>query len=268
MSVRTFFNSHPVFRVEEFAAFLAARDSTNPKTREASLAHYLQAGRILRVRRGLYVTVPEGSDHETYPVDPYLVAGRVTADAVLACHTAMEFHGKAHSVREHFTYLSASMPRPLSFRGCRYRGVPFPKQLRESHQEMVEVQTHDRLGLAVRVTSLERTFVDMLHRPDLSGGWEEIWRSLESVTFFDLDKVVDYALLLENSTTIARVGFFLEQHREGLMVEESHLERLRGHRPKAPHYMSRGKRAAGHLVRGWNLVVPVDVLERSWEREG
>ncbi len=57
-------------------------------------------------------------------------------------------------------------------------------------------------------------------------------RSLESVEFFDLDKVVEYALLLGNATTGAKVGFFLEQHREPLMVEDRHLKALQGLRPR------------------------------------
>ncbi|OGA43455.1 MAG: hypothetical protein A3G24_12650 [Betaproteobacteria bacterium RIFCSPLOWO2_12_FULL_62_13] len=64
----------------------------------------------------------------------------------------------------------------------------------------------------MRATTLERTLVDVFARPDLAGGWEEIWRSLETVEFFDLDVVVQYVLLLENATTAAKVGFFLEQH--------------------------------------------------------
>ena len=80
--------------------------------------------------------------------------------------------------------------------------------------------------MRLRVTNLERTLVDVLDRPGLSGSWEEIWRSLESVEFFDLDKVVEYALLLGNATTAAKVGFFLEQHRETLMVEDRHLKEL------------------------------------------
>jgi predicted transcriptional regulator of viral defense system len=118
--------------------------------------------------------------------------------------------------------------------------------------------------MEVRVTSLERTLVDVLNRPDLSGGWEEIWRSLESVEFFDLDKVVEYALLLGNATTAAKVGFFLEQHREPLMVEEKHLKSLHGLRPRQPHYLDRDKRKSGRLVSGWNLVVPREVFERTW----
>jgi predicted transcriptional regulator of viral defense system len=119
--------------------------------------------------------------------------------------------------------------------------------------------------VTVRVTSLERTLVELLDRPDLGGGWEEIWRSLESVEFFDLDRVVEYALALRNATTAAKVGFYLETHRKALMVTDDHLKRLREHKPKEPHYLDRATRQSGRLAGAWNLVVPVEVLDRSWE---
>jgi predicted transcriptional regulator of viral defense system len=122
----------------------------------------------------------------------------------------------------------------------------------------------DRFGLDVRVTGLERSLVDVLDRPDLAGSWEEIWRSLESVEFFNLDKVVEYVLLLENATTAAKVGFFLEQHRETLMVEDVYLKSLQQLRPRRPHYFDRARRKDGRLLKRWNLVVPSAVIERSW----
>ena len=128
---------------------------------------------------------------------------------------------------------------------------------------MFDVLTVERANVSLRVASLERTLVDVLNRPHFSGGWEEVWRSLESVEFFDLDRMVEYALLLSNATTVARVGFFLEQHRDVLMVDEAHLARLRHHRPRRPHYLDRARRG-GRLVTEWNLVVPTDVMERSW----
>lgn len=60
-----------------------------------------------------------------------------------------------------------------------------------------------------------------------------VWRSLESVEFFDLDHVIEYTLLLNNATTTAKVGFYLQQHRETLMVEELHLARLRAWQRRA-----------------------------------
>ena len=71
-------------------------------------------------------------------------------------------------------------------------------------QQSFGVLESDRFGLDVRVTGLERTLVDVLNRPDLAGSWEEIWQSLESVEFFDLDKVLEYVFLLENATTAAK----------------------------------------------------------------
>jgi len=106
--------------------------------------------------------------------------------------------------------------------------------------------------------------VDVLDRPDLSGSWEEIWRSLESVEFFDLDKVVEYVLLLGNATTNAKVGLFLDQHREALMANEHHLKALHDMSPRQPHYLDRSKRKPGRLVPKWNLVVPREILERTW----
>ena len=95
MTLQGFFSTHPVFTREEFAALPHKDKARSPKTREALLAYHQQQGRILRVRRGLYCVVPLGADPATCPVDAYLLAAKMTDDAVLAYHTALEFHGKA-----------------------------------------------------------------------------------------------------------------------------------------------------------------------------
>jgi predicted transcriptional regulator of viral defense system len=264
MRLEKFFRQRPVFTNKEFAEFLEAKGQKNVRTQESTLEYHTKTGRLLRVRRGLYAVVPPGANPETYPIDPYLLAAKMTEDAVLGYHTALEFHGKAYSVYEHFFYLTAHSPRPGMFRSLRFRAVPFPKPLRKRNEKNFGVAVAERAGLDVRVTSLERTLVDVLDRPDLAGSWEEIWRSLESVEFFDLKKILEYTLLLENATTAAKVGYFLEEHRESLMVEESHLMPLRELRPRQPHYLDRAHRKKGRLVKDWNLVVPKVVVERSW----
>lgn len=262
--IRQFFATRPVFTREELAEFLAAGGERNSRTTDSLLAYHTRMGHLLRIRRGLYGSVPAGADPTTYPVDPYLVAAKTSDDAVLAYHTALEFHGKACSIHQRFVYLTCRAARPLTFRGHNFRGVPFPKALRDRRQEFFGVQKADRGGLVVRVTGFERTLVDVLDRSELGGGWEEVWRSLERVEFFDLDRVVDYALLLGNATTTAKVGFFLEQNQETLMVEDRHLERLQAGRPQRPHYLERRSRRPHLLVPRWNLLVPQDLFERSW----
>lgn len=260
----TFFRQHPVFTGQELAAHLASRGAVGHRSQEALLAYYTKTGRIIRVRRGLYAVVPPGTETASYPVDPYLIAGKVTPDAVLSHHTALEFHGRAYSAWNQLIYSASRPVGSLTFRSHAFQGAKFPEALRRSGMEHFGVLSRERSGVRVRVSSLERALVDVLHRPDLAGGWEEVWRSLESVEFFNLDRVVEYVSLLGNATTAAKVGFFLEQHRDALMVEEHHLRPLRERRPRRPHYLDRNKRRPGCLVADWSLLVPNDVLERSW----
>lgn len=267
MRVEEFLRAHPVFTSDEFAQFLCARGSLNESTHNSLLHHHLRQGRVVRVRRGLYATLPPGTSPEAFSPDPFLVAAKFAPDAVLGYHTALEFHGRAYSVHTRYTFLTATAVRELTYRDVTFRPVLFPKALRAQREERYAVNEVDRGGVTVRVTSLERTLVDVLDRPDLAGGWEEAWRSLESVEFFDLAVVVKYALLLDNATTAAKVGFYLEQHRESLMADEGHLRALRARRPKEPHYAQRAHAGANRFLPEWNLVVPVEVIDRSWEAE-
>ena len=259
-----FFRRHPVFTGRELAAHLSSTHRAGPRTQEALLAYHTGAGHLVRVRRGLYATIPPGADGDSHPIDPYLVASRLTDDSVLAHHTALEFHGRAYSAWRHVTYLADRPPGPVSFRSHVFRGARFPRALARSGNQRFGVLAAERAGMTLSVASLERTLVDALDRPQLSGGWEEVWRSLESVEFFDLDEVVEYALLLENATTASKVGFFLEQRREALMVGDGHLRALADRRPRRPHYLDRSRRETGRLLPRWNLVVPAEVVERSW----
>ncbi len=259
-----FLRKYPVFTGDDLDRHLASHSEVGERTRESILSYYQKSGRIVRVRNNLYAVVPPEADPDTYPIDPFLIASRLTDDAVISHQAALQFYGKSYFLRRCITY---SAGRPLlrfTFRAQEYRGIKFPKALRITGQEKFSAHPEERFGVELLVTCLERTLVDVLHRPDVSGSWEEIWRSLESIEFFDLDKVVEYVQILNNATTAAKVGFFLEQHRETFMVEERYLKTLRNKRPVQPHYMERSNRNSGRLVSGWNLVVPTQVYERVW----
>lgn len=257
-----FFARAPVFTHE---GFLAAHDGKgrSPHTANNILAHHVAAGHLVRVRRGLYATVLRGVPPEAAVIDPYLVATKLTPDAVVAYHAALQFHGKAYSVSNRFTYLTHHRARSLRFRGAEFVPVQLPAALRALPDAGGGVAEHRHAGGVARVTTLERTLVDVLDAPEHGGGWEEIWRSLGSVEFFDIDAVVAYAVKLGSALTVARVGFFLEQHRESLMVEEGQLEALRMHAPGQPRYLDQ-RRVPGRLVARWNLVVPEQVLSGAW----
>jgi predicted transcriptional regulator of viral defense system len=201
---------------------------------------------------------------ETASVDPYLLATKLTDDAVVAFHAALQFHGKAYSVWRRFHYLTRHRVRTFSFWDSEFVPVLAPVKLRSSPDLGGEILERSYAGGTVRVTTLERALVDLLDQPSKGGGWEEIWRSLEMVEFFDLDAVTKYALRIGSALTAARVGFFLEQHREALMVEDHYLDALRKRAPSQAAYFDPA-REPGRLVSGWNLVVPEEILNRSWQ---
>ncbi len=252
-----------MFTRAEFDAARASRAVRSRRTTDSLLRRYVADGRLLRLRAGLYVVVPRRADAATAPVDPYLVATKLAPDATLAYHAALQFWGKAYSVWQRFHFVTETSTRALRFRGLEFVPVKLSLPLRQlpTSERYVTEQRH--AGGVVRVTTLERTLVDVLDAPSNTGGWEEVWRSLEMVEFFDLDAVISYAVKLGSALTAARVGFFLEQHRDALMVEDKHLDQLRRLRPRQPRYLD-ARRKPGKLVAAWNLIVPDDVLGRTW----
>ena len=266
MDIRTFLAKHPVFTRSELDSALAGDYSGGKSTGNARLQYHLKKGHIIQIKRGLYAAVPTGEDPGSFTPDPYLVTTKLARDAVIAYHSAFQFLGRAYSLSNDYIFLSDQTVRPHQFRGCRFRRVAHPQPLRSAGETLFGIETGERQGLDVRVTSFERSLVDLLDRPHLGGSWEEIWRSLESVEYYNIDQVMRYAALLNNATTAVKVGFFLEQHQKELMVEDEYLARLRKFRPRHPHYMEKGKE--GRLMSDWNLIVPETLLNRLWEAEG
>jgi predicted transcriptional regulator of viral defense system len=266
MDTQTFFTTHPVFTVDEFDRYLESCGSESRFSRNRLLGYYRATNRLISVRNGLYAVAAPGVEPARSPVDSFLVASALRKDSVLAYHTALELHGVAHSLREEGQILTRHpMSARFEFRGVRYRTVQPSAALPDEDAMSLGVVAASRGYLTLRVTGLERTLVDCLDRLRLAGGYEEVWRSYESVPYLDLELTVRYALLLSNATTIASVGYFLEMQRTQWMVSNDYLERLAVHRPDHKHYLDRSRSAAGKLVSRWNLVVPEAVFYRTWE---
>jgi predicted transcriptional regulator of viral defense system len=179
-------------------------------------------------------------------------------DAAVAYHTALECHGFAQSIFERLTFVTWSKTKATLFQGRRFVPVRPRAPLLAAKRGEPWIERADRAGLEIRVTTLERTVADVLDRSDLSGGVEEVWRSLLSVPALDPGPLEDYLTILGSRTVAAKVGFFLESRREELVIPAALLERLRAHIPRTPVYMDRhGK---GRLCSRWALVVPASLI--------
>lgn len=262
MNTETFLFNNQIFTIDELRVCLELEKRSS--TLNNLLAYHLQRGHIIRIRKGLYYTIPRGADAKTYPIDPYLITGKMTPDATLAYHTSLSFHGKLHSLRTDFIYVTQrKIKPPFVFRNTIFKGISIPKGTLANPDLGIEIV--DYQGCKIRVTTLERTFVDILDRPSIIGSWEEVWRSLESIEYLNLQEILDYAKTLSNATTYARIAFFLDQHREAFSLSENDLAAFDAFMPKSPHYLDRYSKETNQLIARWNLIVPKSLLQRTWE---
>ncbi|HIF0302613.1 TPA: type IV toxin-antitoxin system AbiEi family antitoxin domain-containing protein [Legionella pneumophila] len=262
MNIETFFYDHPVFRKDEFISWKEKDGGTNPVTIRNILQYHANRGRIMNIRRGLYAVVPPNANADTYSVDSYLIAGRITEDSVIAYHSALEIHGLAYTIYNQRYFKCAAKIKPFSFDGQWFQAMP--------HSEpgnTAGIVHMNRQGLDIAVTSIEHTFVDVLNRMDICGGWEEVSRSLSGIVALNAEQVARYCLSFDNRILAAKVGYFLELRDGPLSVDTEVIKALQAHKPKNPHSLvsRKGPFNKGKFIKNWNIIVPYSVFNQSWE---
>lgn len=264
MKAQEFFQKKEVFTRDELKQFLSGDGGTN--SLKEIIKYHIKQNNIGQVKKGLFYSVQVGFSPDNQPVDSFLVTSKAADDAVIGYYTALDILGHAHSVynRYYFITQKAKNYNRFQFRGNEFVPVQVPKKLVEKGETDLGVRDYDRKGEMIEITTIERTLVDLLDRPRYGGGWEQIWRSFEGVGFLKIENIIDYVEALDNATTAAKVGYFLEDNRDKISIDEEKLNKLETLKPKQRHYMDRDA-GNGKLVRRWNLIVPEYVLNQGWQ---
>jgi predicted transcriptional regulator of viral defense system len=259
----TFLSAHPVFTRAEFAAAFGHPASAANVT--SLLRHHLRAGNIKRVSREVFAAVPAHLAADRMVVDRFAAASKLRSDGVLGFHSALELHGIAYSEFNEVQLISAGRTElvDLPFGACRF--VTPPKVLVAAGKADYMTMTMDRQGVAVRVTAIERTVVDVLHRAELAGGAEEVLKSLDLVRYLDPAKVADYVELLDNRSISSVSGWWLEKRQSALGVTDDVLARLRGRLPRSKHYALGAEPGHAVLVKPWRVLLPPQAVDAAFE---
>ena len=254
-----FFSAHPVFRRAEYAAAVGRRRQDKVVT--AMLTQHLQAGNIRRIARGVFASVPKHADAMNWPVDRFLAASRLRRGGVIAYHSALELHGCAYTERYDVQIIARGEPGMFEAAGVTCRFVKPPRGFAPPDG----VTAIDRLGQEVRVTTIERTIADLFDRHALAGAAEELFNSLDLVARVDAEALVRYARALGKATAAGALGFWLERWQKRLGVPDATLEELRMLMPSQARYALGAKPGEGRTAKGWNVFLPIDVVERRFE---
>lgn len=259
----SFLSAHPVFTRTEFAAAFGHPASAANVT--SLLRHHLRAGNIKRVSREVFAAVPAHLAADRMVIDRFAAASKLRADGVLGFHSALELHGVAYSGFNEVQLISAGRTElvDLPIGACRF--VTPPKALLAAGKVDYLTTTMDRQGVVVHVTAIERTIVDVLHRPELAGGVEEVLKSLDLVRYLDPAKVADYVELLDNRSIASVSGWWLEKRRDALAVTDEVLARLRARLPRSKHYALGAQSGHAVLVEPWRTLLPPLAVDAAFE---
>lgn len=256
MDTSTFLQTHRVFNLDQ-----AVRALSPVGGRKATLERLKYAagrGRLKRLLRGVYASVPAGLEPENFQADRFLVAAALRPDAIFSHHSALELLGAAHSEWQRCTAYSARRSQVFNLDGLALRFLSHPQRL--ARQDALELGTRvvRRLDCELRVTGPERTLLEGFRRPDLVGGHAELVESAAGFPVLELSLLFELLDAFRQKLLWAAVGWFLETYRTTFFVSEDDLVHMEKHVPTAPLYLARDQRG-GVLVRRWNLIVP-DVL--------
>lgn len=259
-----FFSAMPVFDRAEYAAAVGRR--CEDKVVTAMLAQHLRAGNIKRIARGLFASVPKHADPDKWSVDRFLAASRLRRGGVIAYHSALELHGCAYTEGHEVQVIAPGAPGVVETADFSCRFVKPPRGLALKNKGPTDgVTVVDRMGLDVSVTTIERTIADLFDRCDLAGGAEELFNSLDLVVRVDPAAVVRHARALGNATAAGALGYWLEREQERFGVESPALKKLRALAPRQARYALGAKPGEGRTAAGWNVILPLEIVERDFE---
>lgn len=254
-----FFSDHPVFRRAEYATAVGRRSGDKVVT--AMLTQHLQAGNIRRIARGIFASVPKHADAGKWAVDRFLAASRLRLGGVIAYHSALELHGCAYTEGHVVHLITHGEPGMFETKDFRCKFVSPPRGFDSSNS----VTVFDRMGLEVRLTKIERTIADSFDRYDLAGGAEELFNSLDLVARVDATVLIQQVRSLGNATAAGAIGFWMEREQHRLGIPDATLQSLRKLAPNQVRYALGTKSGEGRTATGWNVILPINVVERRFE---
>ena len=259
-----FFSARPVFDRAEYAAAVGRRP--NDKVVTAMLAQHLRAGNIKRIARGVFASVPKHADPGKWSVDRFLAASRLRSGGVIAYHSALELHGCAYTEGQEVQVIAPGEPGVIETADFSCRFVKPSRGFAQENGSLDDgVTVVDRMGLDVRVTTIERTIADLFDRYDLAGGAEELFNSLDLVARVDAAALVRYARALDNATAAGALGYWLEREQDRLGVEAAALKKLHALAPRQARYALGAKPGEGRTAAGWNVILPIEIIEPLFE---
>jgi predicted transcriptional regulator of viral defense system len=212
----------------------------------------MKQGKVERIRKGLYFARNIYIDEHEIP-NKFLIGSKIKSPYYLGYHTAIEIFGSAQSIHRG-CYISIDIKN--RFKPFQYNDYNFNPVI--AHDLDKEIVIRNVENFEVRISSPSRTFVECIQRPDLCIGYEEVYKSLESLGGVEINGLLSTLEMYRTDILYRAVGFFLEELKEGSPyyshVEEKDLKKIQKKIGNGKSYLIRDQ--GGEYLSKWRLYIP------------
>ena len=230
------------------------------------VAHDLvEKGWLQRVGRGRYLLNPSRHGPDAIPdTDPLRIGSRIASPYYFGYATAAELHGLLPQASRVYYVVTPKRGGTVPSRVARFRRITVASARFFGAEHIV------RRGQVLSVSDAERTVLDCLARPELSGGLGGVVQVMTSAADrLSWPRLYRYLVRLGSRSLALRLGFLLEWLGPMVRPPRGWLDRLRA-RPGEPYVpLGRPKefgRRGAHDAR-WHIVrnVPEALLRAEVE---
>jgi len=242
-----------VFRYEDAVHFW-----TSARQARKALSRLVKKGWIKHLRRGLYLLIPlEAGGEGNWSEDPLVIATQIVPEGAVSYWTAL-----------HHWNMTEQIPRTTFVQTCNGNYLPETTILGVRYQFIrikgekffgVLTQTSD--GMHYRITDREKTLIDALDRPDLSGGILLIAQALTSTKTIDWNKLDSYLNRFGSGAIYKRLGYLVEYLNLALPAEL--LLEWQNKLTEGIAWLEPGGFSSGPIKTRWRLRVNVGGLAKA-----
>jgi len=208
-----------IFNMDDIKAAARAQNIL-PSQLSKILSNLAKHKRILRLRRGLYVSLGLGEEHAT--IHSFVISSYLIQPSVISHWSALQHHGLTEQIPQIVTasttekVLTPSMRKKQQFK----LEVKHAWEVAGVRYEYTHVQQKHFFGIEkiwldehfnVSITDKERTLLDVFIYPKMFGGIGEALGLLEnSLAIIDIQKLVAYVIQYDKKSIAKRLGWALE----------------------------------------------------------
>lgn len=178
------------------------------KSTRDRLERLVQKGWLERIEKGTYLIVPlEAGPERRWTEDAFVIARHLVEPSAIAYWSALNYWSLTEQVPR-ITYVQTTARK--SNRRPKILGMQF-RIVRIKDQKFFGLHRFHVGESAAEATDREKTLIDCLDRPDLSGGVSEIAKALqERDGDFDWERTTAYLCRFGSGAVAKRLGFLVE----------------------------------------------------------